>query len=65
MSECAPTWLFAVVAICFAAILWFHGRLSYRYGIWDGAFNQFLPVVKQEMERYRPGSTTLEKSHDR
>ena len=26
--------------------------MAYRQGIWDGAFNHFLPIVKREMLRY-------------
>ena len=26
--------------------------MNYRQGIWDGAFNHFLPVVKKEMLFY-------------
>lgn len=26
--------------------------MSYKYGIWEGAFNHFLPVVKKEMMYY-------------
>lgn len=28
------------------------GELRYRAGIWDGAFNRFLPRVQAEMRRY-------------
>ncbi len=39
------TWAFLVV------LIW-HSRMSYRHGIWDGAFNHFLPIVKREMLYY-------------
>jgi hypothetical protein len=27
-------------------------RVAYRHGIWDGAFNHFLPNVQREMRYY-------------
>ena len=32
-------------------MIWTRSR-AYRAGIWDGAFNHFLPVVKREMLFY-------------
>lgn len=48
-----PNWLLLLGSIGWLVALIWHGRMSYRHGIWDGAFNQFLPVVKREMEFYR------------
>lgn len=50
---------FWLEAFCwFAAFAWpisliWHGRMSYRHGIWDGSTNQFLPHVRKEIEWYR------------
>lgn len=27
-------------------------NMAYRHGIWDGAFNHFLPIVRREMLFY-------------
>lgn len=43
-----------LAAVCFAWLLllvWLND-MSYRHGIWDGAFNHFLPKVKKEMLFY-------------
>lgn len=26
--------------------------MCYNHGIWDGAFNHFLPIVREQMLRY-------------
>lgn len=44
-------WLIAEGAAFLALIVWTN-RMSYRHGIWDGAFNHFLPIVRREMRRY-------------
>lgn len=46
------SWWLVVVSFVYLIILVWHGRMSYRHGIWDGAFNHFLPIVKEEMMRY-------------
>jgi hypothetical protein len=32
-------------------IVWVRS-MAYRHGIWDGAFNHFLPIVRREMFYY-------------
>ncbi len=27
-------------------------NIAYRHGIWDGAFNHFLPFVREQMKYY-------------
>jgi hypothetical protein len=34
------------------ALLFVSRRMAYRHGIWDGAFNHFLPIVRREMLFY-------------
>lgn len=46
------SWWLIVEAGLFAALLAYLQRVSYRCGIWDGAFNHFLPVVRREMLFY-------------
>ena len=43
-------WL-AIVTVLLVLMLWTN-RTAYRHGIWDGAFNHFLPVVQKEMLYY-------------
>lgn len=40
------------VSACWAVFSIFMQQMAYRYGIWDGAFNQFLPKVRREMFFY-------------
>lgn len=47
-------WWLVAMAIGWLVSLVGYGRMCYRHGIWDGAFNHFLPIVKQEMLRYAP-----------
>ena len=47
-----PAWWLVVEACAFLALCIYLQRVSYRCGIWDGAFNHFLPVVRQEMLFY-------------
>lgn len=45
-------WWLAVEAVLWLIVcLWMRG-MAYRHGIWDGAFNHFLPIVKKEMLFY-------------
>ena len=46
------TQVFALTSAAWAVALAWTQWLSYRHGIWDGAFNQFLPHVRKEMFRY-------------
>jgi hypothetical protein len=46
-----------VLAILITSSIWtlilIHvSRISYHQGIWDGAFNHFLPVVRKQMLYY-------------
>lgn len=45
-------WWLAVEAGAFTALILYLQRVSYRCGIWDGAFNHFLPIVQAEMVFY-------------
>lgn len=45
-------WLLMIVCVAWPITLFWHGRMAYRHGIWDGAFNHFLPIVKREMLFY-------------
>ena len=44
-------WLM-LAAIPFVVLMGYANRLAYRHGIWDGAFNHFLPVVRSAMRQY-------------
>ena len=45
-------WWLALEAVSLMAFCFWTNRTNYRCGIWDGAFNHFLPVVQREMLRY-------------
>ena len=45
-------WWLAVEAGAFLVFCIYINRINYRHGIWDGAFNHFLPVVQREMLFY-------------
>ena len=47
-----PAWWLMAEAVAFLALCIYLQRVSYRCGIWDGAFNHFLPVVRHEMLFY-------------
>ena len=44
-------WLVVCCFVWLTLMIWTN-RMNYRQGIWDGAFNHFLPVVKKEMLFY-------------
>lgn len=44
-------WLVGASAVWLALMIWLQ-RMAYRHGIWDGAFNHFLPTVRREMLFY-------------
>jgi len=46
-------WLVAELAALLALCI-YTNRVNYRCGIWDGAFNQSLPIVRCEMLAYDP-----------
>lgn len=39
--------------VCVCAML-YANHLAYEHGVWDGAFNQFLPRVRSAMRKYDP-----------
>lgn len=55
-------WLLIFVLFWLVSLIW-QTHISYTHGIWDGAFNQFLPRVREEIMRYDPhrGKQILEK----
>jgi hypothetical protein len=44
-------WFFAEAVGTLVLMIWVQS-MAYRHGIWDGAFNHFLPVVRREMLYY-------------
>ena len=44
-------WLLAMAGAWLVSLVWVR-NMAYRHGIWDGAFNHFLPVVRREMLFY-------------
>jgi hypothetical protein len=44
-------WLAGWAVGTLALLIWTRS-MAYRHGIWDGAFNHFLPVVRREMMFY-------------
>ena len=49
MSADITLHIISIVAI-FAML--YANKLAYKHGIWDGAFNQFLPHVQSAMREY-------------
>ena len=46
------SWWLVALSFAYLAIMVWSGRMAYRHGIWDGAFNHFLPRVRKEMLCY-------------
>jgi hypothetical protein len=44
-------WLVGAMGVFLILLFWIR-NIAYRHGIWDGAFNHFLPVVQREMYSY-------------
>ncbi|MDE2472510.1 MAG: hypothetical protein KGL35_28230 [Bradyrhizobium sp.] len=44
-------WLLVLSVAWLISLIWTR-NMAYRHGIWDGAFNHFLPVVRREMLFY-------------
>ena len=44
-------WLVAMSFGWLVTMIWVR-NMAYRHGIWDGAFNHFLPIVRREMLFY-------------
>ena len=51
MSTATVWWLLGE-ALAFMLLSIYLQRVAYRHGVWDGAFNHFLPVVRREMVYY-------------
>lgn len=49
-------WFWLSLMVITNVVLLYSSHLSYKHGIWDGAFNQFLPYVQRsifEYDKYR------------
>ena len=46
------SWWLVICSCGWFIVLVCMNRVSYRHGIWDGAFNHFLPAVRKEMMFY-------------
>lgn len=44
-------WLIGMLVVFLILLIWMR-NMAYRHGIWDGAFNHFLPIVRREMHYY-------------
>ena len=44
-------WLLVEASVAVWFTVWY-GEMRYKQGIWDGAFNHFLPAVRKEMYQY-------------
>lgn len=44
-------WLVLEMFANLILLIWIR-NMAYRHGIWDGAFNHFLPIVRREMIFY-------------
>jgi len=45
-------WWLVIVSFAWLVLLVWIQRMSYRHGVWDGAFNHFMPQVQKEMLYY-------------
>lgn len=45
-------WWLVIICAAWLIMLAVVQRAAYRCGVWDGAFNHFLPHVRREMRRY-------------
>ncbi len=45
-------WLWLTILLITNGMLIYSAHLRYRFGVWDGAFNQFLPRVRRYMREY-------------
>jgi hypothetical protein len=50
MSACT-FWIGALIVTNALGIVSTH--LAWKHGVWDGAYNQFLPQVRKAMQEYR------------
>jgi hypothetical protein len=60
-------WWLVVASFVWLALLVWTRDMAYRHGIWDGAFNHFLPVVRGEMlfyDRHRAASIFEQEAPD-
>lgn len=44
-------WLALEGFVSLGLLIWVR-NMAYRHGVWDGAFNHFLPIVRREMLFY-------------
>ena len=65
MGMVSAWWLYVEAGV-FLALIVYLNRVNYRCGIWDGAFNHFLPIVQKEMRFYdaRRASLILDKKDE-
>lgn len=52
MSGAVNAWWLVVEAAAFLVLCICMQHIAYNQGIWDGAFNQFLPRVRKQMHFY-------------
>jgi hypothetical protein len=45
-------WWLLVVMCVMLLVMVYHSIVAYNQGVWDGAFNQFLPRVQKQMLIY-------------
>lgn len=48
----AEEWVFTAAIVILGVLSIVSQRLAYKHGIWDGAFNQFLPYVRSSILEY-------------
>lgn len=51
MEPISVWWLVGSSVFWLFLLIWTR-NMAYRHGIWDGAFNHFLPIVRKEMLFY-------------
>ena len=63
----AEEWLFTIAVITIGVLSIISRHLAYKHGVWDGAFNQFIPYVRKSILEYdeRRGAEILERYDDR
>jgi hypothetical protein len=47
-------WVWLAALLASNGLMFVSCRLRYKFGVWDGAFNQFLPRVQDAMREYDP-----------
>lgn len=51
-NDVINAWWLAAASVGWLATMIWTRNMAYRHGIWDGAFNHFLPIVRKEMIFY-------------